>query len=121
MSTDGGQTEMSHRLLDQYIRELLCAQSSDWAFILHQQTVEAYATTRVVEHVGNMRKLAESLRAEHVDEGWLSSVQRRNRLFASLDLWDEYRRIRQPWLGAVNGRSARAMSTSTRKPEPSGG
>lgn len=46
------------RALDQCIRELLLAQSSDWAFILTTGTVRGYAEARVRAHVHRLRHLA---------------------------------------------------------------
>ena len=90
------ETGFSRVLLDQYIRELLLAQSSDWAFILHQQTVETYAAGRVMEHVENMRKLAQGVISGSVDESWLAAVRGKNNIFSSLELWETYHRIVKP-------------------------
>jgi 1,4-alpha-glucan branching enzyme len=81
-------SETTRPLLDQYLCELLLAQSSDWAFILHQQTAESYAAARVREHVENMRRLAKGVHSGEIDETWLAAVRRKNNLFASLDLWN---------------------------------
>ena len=95
LSFDDPATEMSETLLDQYIRELLLAQSSDWSFILHQQTAEGYAADRVIGHVKNMRRLATAARSGRIDEPWLASVQKKNNAFASLSLWKIFRNTLQ--------------------------
>ncbi|HEX4962863.1 MAG TPA: 1,4-alpha-glucan branching protein domain-containing protein [Thermoanaerobaculia bacterium] len=80
-------------LLDQSIRELLLAQSSDWAFLLRAQTCEAYAAGRVRGHVERLQRLIGTLRSGNLDESWLAAVCGRDNLFAALPLWETYREI----------------------------
>ncbi|MBI3330717.1 MAG: DUF1957 domain-containing protein [Candidatus Omnitrophica bacterium] len=73
------------RLLNQMARELLLAQSSDWAFILKNQTHTGYAYRRLHDHLGRFDRLHNALRQDHVDEGWLTGVEAKDNLFPFLD------------------------------------
>src|SRR5687767_11787470 len=63
---------LEERALNQAARELLLAQSSDWAFILKTGTMVEYATRRVREHVEAFRALEAGLRRGQVDEALLA-------------------------------------------------
>lgn len=72
------------RALDQLIRELLLAQSSDWAFILTTGTVREYAEARVRAHVHRLRHLAHLIEKDEwaeEDFAWLNDVSARDRFF----------------------------------------
>lgn len=55
--------QLAERALNQMARELLLAQSSDWAFIVTTDTAVEYAEQRTREHVRNARLLGEALDA----------------------------------------------------------
>ena len=73
------------RLLNQMARELLLAQSSDWAFILKTQTHTAYAYRRIHEHLARFSALEEAVRRGRVDEGWVAGVEEKDNCFPFLD------------------------------------
>jgi 1,4-alpha-glucan branching enzyme len=73
------------RILTQMARELLLAQSSDWAFILKTQTHTAYAYRRLHDHFSRFSRLHDALRGGRVDEAWLSGVEGADNLFPFLD------------------------------------
>ena len=77
--------------LNQYLRELLMAQSSDWAFIMHTQTAQAYAEKRVKEHIGNMHAICRQLKANNINVEELNVIKKKNNIFSNLDLLDLYR------------------------------
>lgn len=79
------------RALNQAARELLLAQSSDWAFIMSQQTVVPYAVKRTKDHLANFRRLVSMVQGKAVDEAWLCDVEARDNLFEELD-YKVYRR-----------------------------
>jgi 1,4-alpha-glucan branching enzyme len=82
--------------LDQAARELLLAQASDWAFILHSATAMDYAKSRFQQHIHRFNRLANMIEAERVDENYLGMVTSRDNLFPDMD----YRIFqRRPWLG----------------------
>ena len=73
------------RALNQMARELLLAQSSDWAFILKTQTHTAYAYRRLHDHLARFNGLYEAVRHGRIDESWLSEVEVKDTLFPFLD------------------------------------
>ena len=73
------------RALDQAARELLLAQSSDWAFIIARGTVVDYAVRRTTEHLQRFRRLADDAERGAVDERWLRAVEAADNLFPTVD------------------------------------
>lgn len=74
------------RALNQAARELLLAQSSDWAFIMHSGTVVDYAVGRTKTHVQNFYRLYDELKnGAPLDEHWLGQIEDRHNLFPSID------------------------------------
>ncbi|MCI0571532.1 MAG: DUF1957 domain-containing protein [Myxococcaceae bacterium] len=84
-------TALERRALNQAARELLLAQSSDWAFILKTGTMVEYATRRVRDHVDAFRALESSLRRGAVDEEALCRREAYACVFPDLDF-----RVYQP-------------------------
>jgi 1,4-alpha-glucan branching enzyme len=76
---------LKSRALNQAARELLLAQSSDWAFIMKTGTMVDYAVRRTREHVLRFHRLHDQVRSGHIDEGWLSHVEGQNNVFPELD------------------------------------
>jgi 1,4-alpha-glucan branching enzyme len=73
------------RILNQAARELLLAQSSDWAFIMKTGTMVPYAVKRTKEHVERFLRLAEMVRADRVDAAQLHEMEKRDNLFPEID------------------------------------
>ena len=71
--------------LNQAARELLLAQSSDWAFIMKTGTMVEYATERTRVHVINFNHLYETIKRDDLDEGWLHGIETRHNLFPDID------------------------------------
>jgi 1,4-alpha-glucan branching enzyme len=78
-------TMLQERALDQAARELLLAQSSDWAFIMKTKTTVNYATNRTHIHVLNFNHLCEQLKGDKIDETWLGEIERRHNIFPAID------------------------------------
>jgi 1,4-alpha-glucan branching enzyme len=76
---------LRRRALNQMARELLLAQSSDWAFIMKTGTMVDYARERTGAHVLNCEHLYDQLRHHDIDEPWLAEIERRHNLFPNLD------------------------------------
>jgi 1,4-alpha-glucan branching enzyme len=76
---------LRRRALNQAARELLLAQSSDWAFIMKTGTMVEYATERTRLHVLNFNHLYEEINAGTIDEPWLGEIERRHNLFPEID------------------------------------
>lgn len=77
--------DLEKRALNQAMRELLSAQSSDWPFILTNQTVIGYAKQRLNEHLEHFRRLSEGLLANRTDPDYLASLEGKDRLFPRAD------------------------------------
>jgi 1,4-alpha-glucan branching enzyme len=79
------QTEgLMRRALNQAARELLLAESSDWAFIITTGTSVQYAKKRFRDHVHRFTRLYEMIKADQIDEGWLSEVESMDTIFQEL-------------------------------------
>jgi 1,4-alpha-glucan branching enzyme len=89
------------RALNQAARELLLAQSSDWAFIMKTGTMVAYAVRRTREHLLNFLGLEEQVRQGAVDAQALSRLEERHNLFPALDY-----RVYQPDFFRHSGRES---------------
>jgi 1,4-alpha-glucan branching enzyme len=77
------------RALSQAARELLLAQSSDWAFLMKTGTARTYATKRTEEHLHRFTRLYEQLCANAVDEPFLANCEFRDNLFEQIN-WRYY-------------------------------
>ena len=73
------------RALNQAARELLLAQSSDWAFIMKTGTMVEYAVKRTKDHVSRFNRIYHDIRNCCLDEGWLGEVERRDNLFPDVN------------------------------------
>ena len=73
------------RALNQLARELLLAQSSDWAFILKTQTHTAYAHRRLRDHLARFTTLYEAISRNAIDDTWLSELEGTDPVFPFLD------------------------------------
>jgi 1,4-alpha-glucan branching enzyme len=73
------------RALNQAARELLLAESSDWAFIITTATSVQYARKRFRDHIHRFTRLYEMIRSDGIDEGWLADVESKDNLFAEID------------------------------------
>jgi len=73
------------RALNQAARELLLAQSSDWAFIMKAGSHVEYAVGRTKEHVLRFTRLYQDIRGNCVDEAWLSDIEYKDNVFPDID------------------------------------
>jgi 1,4-alpha-glucan branching enzyme len=80
---DPGGTE--RRALNQAARELLLAQSSDWAFIITNGTVTPYAVKRFRTHVQRFLKIMGEVGAGRVDEEALAACEAADNIFGEID------------------------------------
>ncbi|MFQ5560090.1 MAG: 1,4-alpha-glucan branching protein domain-containing protein, partial [Nitrospinota bacterium] len=71
--------------LNQAGRELMLAQSSDWAFILKTGTSPEYASLRTKEHLSNFNKLYEQILKKSIDREWLNKLEMQNNIFPEMD------------------------------------
>lgn len=77
------------RAIRQMARELLLAQSSDWAFLMKTGTARNYAAKRSKDHILRFTRLYDQVRAEKIDEPFLINCEWRDNLFPNLD-WRYY-------------------------------
>ena len=84
--------ELEWRALNQAARELLLAQSSDWAFIMRTGTMVPYAIRRTRSHLLRFNKLYEDLLIGKIDSGWLEKVEEIDNIFPSIN-YRTYRSI----------------------------
>ena len=85
----GGAPILQDRVLKQLARELLLAQSSDWAFLMRTGTAREYATKRTLEHLARFNKLHNQFVAGQLDEKFLADCEWRDNLFPNLN-WRYY-------------------------------
>ena len=77
------------RLLRQMARELLLAQSSDWAFLMKTGTATHYAAKRTRDHILRFTRLYEQWRSGALDLEFLANCEWRDNLFPELE-WRYY-------------------------------
>ncbi|MDR2733658.1 MAG: DUF1957 domain-containing protein [Spirochaetota bacterium] len=73
------------RALNQAARELLLAQSSDWAFIMKSNTMVEYAVKRTKRHINHFTDLYYAIKGKNIDEDFLNTLERRNTIFPGID------------------------------------
>ena len=73
------------RALNQALRELLLAQSSDWAFIMGTGTHTSYAVKRTKDHLLRFNRLYEDIKSNCVDLNWLSDIESKDNIFPEID------------------------------------
>ncbi len=78
-------SELERRALAQAAREVLLAESSDWAFIMDTGAVAPYAHRRFKEHVARFTRLREMLGSGPIDEAYLHDCETKDSIFQELD------------------------------------
>lgn len=73
------------RALNQAVRELVLAESSDWPFIMKTNTMVPYAHKRVKQHLNRFGKLREDILNGVIDPDWLTEVEWRDNIFSDMD------------------------------------
>ena len=84
-ATGASQLRLNERALRQLARELLLAQSSDWAFLMRAGTAREYATLRTKTHLRRFETLADELAAGQVDEATLRTMEERDNFLPDID------------------------------------
>ena len=82
---NAGASGLVERALNQAARELLLAQSSDWAFIMTTATQVPYAHKRFKDHVNRFNRLYDQVTQNGIDEGFLAWAESLDNLFPDLD------------------------------------
>jgi 1,4-alpha-glucan branching enzyme len=73
------------RALKQSARELLLAQSSDWAFIMATGTMVEYAIKRTQEHLISFSNLYSQINSNSLNEEYLRNLEQKNNIFPDID------------------------------------
>ncbi|MGA7275220.1 MAG: 1,4-alpha-glucan branching protein domain-containing protein [Candidatus Udaeobacter sp.] len=81
--------EFADRVLKQLTRELLLAQSSDWAFLMKTGTAREYGTKRTTDHLARFSRLYDQFVTNEVDEEFLRDCESRDNLFPNVN-WRYY-------------------------------
>ena len=76
---------LARRALNQMARELLLAESSDWAFMMKTRTTDEYAVRQTREHLLAFLELERSLREGRLDEGLVGRLENRDPIFPRID------------------------------------
>lgn len=75
---------LTQRAIDQAARELLLAQSSDWAFMINEGAMAQYATGRTRSHLLRFHELARRIEAGAIDADWLASLEQQDNIFPQI-------------------------------------
>ncbi len=81
--------QLTDRVLKQLARELLLAQSSDWAFLIKTGTAREYATQRTIDHLARFTRLHDQFIANNLDEEFLRDCELRDNIFPDVN-WRYY-------------------------------
>ena len=73
------------RALNQAARELVLAQSSDWAFILTTRTMMAYAIKRTKDHIHRLNGIYLQIVENRLEDGWISELESMDNIFPEMD------------------------------------
>ena len=77
---------IKRRVLNQCVRELVLAQSSDWLFIITNGTMVDYAKKRIKDHIGRFSKLYEMLiNNKEIDMRFLKDIEEKDCIFPDAD------------------------------------
>ena len=77
--------EIENRILNQLARELVLAQSSDWAFQIYQGTTVQYSSNRFKSHIHRFNLLANMLESSQINEPLLAEIENRDNIFAEIN------------------------------------
>ena len=73
------------KALNQAARELLLAQSSDWAFIMKTSTMVEYAVKRTNDHITRFNKIYDDVTNGCIDHYWLREVEQMDNIFPQIN------------------------------------
>ena len=80
------------RALNQAARELLLAESSDWAFIMTTGTTVPYANKRFRDHIHRFTRIYEGIIHNDLDLDWLADIESKDTIFSEID-YESYRSV----------------------------
>jgi len=80
---------LTEQAMKQAARELLLAQSSDWAFIMKTGTMVPYAVKRTKDHLVRFNRLYDQIKGNSIDTEFLNNCEWRNPIFQNIN-WKYY-------------------------------
>jgi 1,4-alpha-glucan branching enzyme len=89
LASEAPALQFPERVLKQLARELLLAQSSDWAFLMKTGTAREYATQRTIDHLARFNRLHDQFVANNFDEEFLRDCEWRHNIFPNMN-WRHY-------------------------------
>ena len=89
MADEASALQMTDRVLKQLARELLLAQSSDWAFLMKTGTAREDATQRTIDHLARFNHLHDQFVAYNLDDEFLRDCEWRDNIFPNVN-WGYY-------------------------------
>lgn len=78
-------SKLQRKALNQAARELMLAESSDWPFIIKNNTTTQYATRRLNTHIERFSKLYECITKDYIDVTYLNSIESLDNIFPDID------------------------------------
>lgn len=94
-ATHSAGSALTRRALNQAARELLLAQSSDWAFMMYSGTTDQYARARLTSHIGQFHEIRKAIGQDTLDSAWLAQLESRNSIFPEIDAVREFSNVRE--------------------------
>lgn len=82
---EGAPDDATRDALNQAVRELLLAQSSDWAFLVTTGTATPYAEKRTRNHLHNFTNLYQMIRSGNVNGDHVAHLRLMNPIFPDVD------------------------------------
>ena len=76
---------LKKKALNQCVRELLLAQSSDWLFIITNGTMVDYAKKRIKDHIGRFTALYNQIKNDKINEDFLKDISTKDKIFPDID------------------------------------
>ncbi|MBB3108588.1 1,4-alpha-glucan branching enzyme [Paenibacillus phyllosphaerae] len=80
--------QLTRRALNQAARELMLAQSSDWAFIMDAGTVVDYAVKRTKLHLNNFHQLCDAIDSDQLNPEWVAKLEAEHNCFPNIQFGD---------------------------------
>lgn len=78
-------SEILKRALNQAARELMLAESSDWPFIINNNTTVEYAVKRIKSHINRFNKIYDDISKNTIDVDWLKNIENLDNIFPDID------------------------------------
>ena len=77
--------DLTRRALNQAAREVLLAESSDWAFIMKTNTMVEYAVKRTKDHVARFNDLYFAIKSGSINSEYLTELEWKDNIFPFID------------------------------------